>query len=143
MKKLKFIITAVLMSCIFGIAKSDSLFTSQKMKDSLEIKIDKMIADMGLVATTPGGVVGVIKDGKLIFKKAYGLANFETKESNKTSTLFNLASVSKQFTAAAILVLANEKKLSLKDEIRKYLPDFTDYGYPITIENLIHHTCGI
>ena len=143
MKKVKFIITAVLMSCIYGTAKSDSLCISQEMKDSFEIKIDTMIAQMGLSSRTPGGVIGVIKDGKLIFKKAYGLANFETKELNKTSTLFNLASVSKQFTAAAILVLANEKKLSLRDEVRKYLPDFHDYGYPITIENLIHHTSGV
>ncbi|HUX94933.1 MAG TPA: serine hydrolase [Bacteroidales bacterium] len=143
MKKLRFIITAVSLFCIFGTAKPDSLYNSKESKDSLEIKIDTMIARMGLSSETPGGVVGIIKDGKLIFKKSYGLANFEKKEPNTTSTLFNLASVSKQFTAAAILVLANEKKLSLKDDIRKYLPDFPDYGYPITIENLIHHTCGI
>jgi CubicO group peptidase (beta-lactamase class C family) len=143
MKKLRFIITVVSLFCVFGNAKPDSLHNSKESKDSMEIKIDTMIARMGLSSETPGGVVGIIKDGKFIFKKAYGLANFEKKEPNTTSTLFNLASVSKQFTAAAILVLANEKKLSLKDDIRKYLPDFPDYGYTITIENLIHHTCGI
>jgi len=143
MKKFKFITTAVLLVCIFGISKSNSLYNSKGIIDSIEIKIDTMIARMGLASETPGGVVGVIKDGKIIFKKAYGLANFETKEPNKTSTLFNLASVSKQFTAAAILLLAKEKKLSLKDDIRNYLPDFPDYGYIITIENLIHHTSGI
>jgi CubicO group peptidase (beta-lactamase class C family) len=143
MKKLRFIITVVSLFCIFGTAKPDSLHNSKESKDSLEIKIDTMIARMGLSSETPGGVVGIIKDGKLIFKKSYGLANFEKKEPNTTSTLFNLASVSKQFTAAAILVLANENKLSLTDDIRKYLPDFPDYGYTITIENLIHHTCGI
>jgi len=143
MKKLKFIAIAVLLICIFGKAKSISLNASQAKKDSTEIKIDTLIAQMGLSPKTPGGVVGVIKNGKIIFMKAYGLANFETKELNKTSTLFNLGSVSKQFTAAAILLLAKEKKLSLKDDIRKYLPDFPDYGYIITIENLVHHTCGI
>jgi CubicO group peptidase (beta-lactamase class C family) len=143
MKKIKFIKTAILLVCIFGTANANSLYNSKEEKDSIEIKIDTMIAQMGLSSETPGGVVGVIKDGKLIFKKTYGLANFETKEPNKTSTLFNLASVSKQFTAAAILLLAKEEKLSLKDDIRKYLPDFPDYGYIITIENLIHHTCGI
>lgn len=143
MKKLKFIITAVLLVCIFGTAKPNSLYNSKEIKDSIEIKIDTMIAQMGLSSETPGGVVGIIKDGKIIFKKAYGLANFETKEPNTTSTLFNVGSVSKQFTAAAILLLAKEKKLSLKDDIRKYLPDFPDYGYTITIENLIHHTSGI
>ncbi|MEI6679709.1 MAG: serine hydrolase [Mariniphaga sp.] len=143
MKKLKFIAIAVLLICIFGKAKSISLNESQGKKDSTEIKIDTLIAQMGLSSETPGGVVGVIKNGKIIFMKAYGLSNFETKEPNKTSTLFNLGSVSKQFTAAAILMLAKEKKLSLKDDIRKYLTDFPDYGYTITIENLVHHTCGI
>ncbi len=113
------------------------------IKDSIELKIDTLIAQMGLSSKTPGGVVAVIKNGKIIFSKAYGLANFETKEPNKISTLFNLGSVSKQFTAAAILMLVKEKKLALKDDIRKYLPDFPDYGHTITIENLIHHTCGI
>ena len=143
MKKLSLILIAVSLFCISGTVKPDSLDNSRESKDSLEIKIDTMIARMGLSSETPGGVVGVIKDGKLIFKKAYGLANFETKKRNKTSTLFNLGSDSKMFTAAAILLLANEKKLSLKDDIRKYLSDFPDYGYTITIENLIHHTSGI
>jgi len=143
MKKNKFITTSILLFCIFGTAKPDSLYNLKEIKDSIEIKIDTLIARMGLSSETPGGVIGVIKNGKLIFKKAYGLANFETKEPIKTSTLFNLGSISKQFTAAEILLLAKEKKLSLKDDIRKYLPDFPDYGYTITIENLIHHTSGI
>jgi CubicO group peptidase (beta-lactamase class C family) len=143
MKKLKFITIAMFLICIICTAKSNSLYDSMEIADSIEIKIDTMISQMGLSSETPGGVVGVIKNGRIIFIKAYGLANFETKEPNKTSTLFNLASVSKQFTAAAILMLAKEKKLSLKDDIRKYLPDFPDYGYSVTIENLVHHTCGI
>jgi len=143
MKKLKFITNAMFLICIIGTAKSNSLYNSKEIIDSIEIKIDTLIDQMGLSSKTPGGVVGVIQNGKIIFIKSYGLANFETKEPNKTSTLFNLGSVSKQFTAAAILMLANEKKLSLKDDIRKYLPDFPDYGTTITIENLVHHTCGI
>lgn len=133
----------MLLICMISTAKSNSIYDSKGIKDTIEIKIDTLIAQMGLSSETPGGVVGVIKNGKIVFIKAYGLANFETKEPNTTSTLFNLGSVSKQFTAAAILMLAKEKKLSLKDDIRKYLPDFPDYGYTITIENLVHHTCGI
>jgi CubicO group peptidase (beta-lactamase class C family) len=143
MKRLKLIAVAVLLVGAIATAKSNNRYQSNGIKDSLEIKIDTLIAQMGLSVTTPGGVVGVIKNGKLIFIKAYGVANFKTKEPNTTSTLFNLASVSKQFTAAAILILANEKKLSLKDDIRKYIPELPDYGYTITIENLVHHTCGI
>lgn len=143
MKRTRLFAIAAILVCIYGNAKSYSLNDPKAIKDSIEIKIDTLIAHMGLSSATPGGVVAVIKNGKIIFTKAYGLANFETKEPNRASTLFNLGSVSKQFTAAAILMLANEKKLSLKDDIRKYLPDFPDYGYTITIENLIHHTCGI
>jgi CubicO group peptidase (beta-lactamase class C family) len=143
MKIIKFIAVPVLLLCIIGTAKSNSLYDSKELKDSIGIKIDTLIAKMGLSSKTPGGVVGVIKNGKIIFIKAYGVANFKTKEPNTTSTLFNLGSVSKQFTAAAILILAKEKKLALKDDIRKYLPDVPDYGYTITIENLVHHTCGI
>jgi CubicO group peptidase (beta-lactamase class C family) len=143
MKKLKFIAIAMFLIFNIGTAKPNSLCDSKGINDSIEIKIDMMISQMGLSSVTPGGVVGVIKNGKIVFIKAYGLANFDTKEPNKTTTLFNLGSVSKQFTAAAILMLAYEKKLSFKDDIRKYLPDFPDYGYTITIENLVHHTCGI
>ena len=143
MKSLIIIAAAVLLICKIGITKSNSPKENKGIIDSIEMKIDTMIAQMGLSSKTPGGVVAVIKNGKIVFSKAYGLANLETKESNKTSTLFNLGSVSKQFTAAAILILAKEKKLVLKDDIRKYLPDFPDYGFPITIENLVHHTCGI
>ena len=129
MKRLKIITAVFLLFFISG----NLIAGSGNIKDSIEIKIDTMVARMGLSSVTPGGVIGVIRDGKLIFKKAYGLANFESKESNKTSTLFNLGSVSKQFTAAAILLLANEKKLSLKDDIRKYLPNFpiTDIPLPL------------
>jgi CubicO group peptidase (beta-lactamase class C family) len=143
MKTGKLFITALLLFCIFSIGNQRCINNSRQSRDSVEIKIDTLVARMGISSETPGGVVGVVKNGRLIFKKAWGLANYETKEPNTTSTLFNLGSVSKQFTAAAILLLEKEKKLSIKDDIRKYLPDFPDYGYTITIENLIHHTSGI
>ena len=142
--KTRIILAASLLSfCIFSIVNQSCFDNSMQIRDSLEIKIDTLVARIGISSETPGGVVGVIKDGRLIFKKAYGLANFETKEPNTTSTSFNLGSVSKQFTAAAILLLEKEKKLSFKDDIRKYFPDFPNYGYTITIDNLIHHTSGI
>lgn len=137
-----FVLTILFMICFSRTSYPNSSIT-ESIPDSLESKIDTMITRMGFSSETPGGTIGIIKDGKLIFKKAYGLSNFERKEANKTNTLFNLGSVSKQFTAAAILLLSRENKLSLKDDIRKYLPDFPDYGYTITIENLIHHTSGI
>jgi len=143
MKKMYFPAILLLLFCIPRIA--NSVYTSKVtgINDSIETKIDTLIARMGFSSETPGGVIGIIKDGSMIFKKAYGLADYETKMPNTTSTLFNLASTSKQFTAAAILLLEKQKKLSLKDDIRKYLTDFPDYGNTITIEHLIHHTSGI
>ncbi len=146
MKKSVFYIIALLLFCISGTANTGSVYNPKKgtgIPDSIEIKIDTLLARIGFSSETPGGVIGVIKDGRVIIKKAYGLADYDTKKPNTTSTLFNLASTSKQFTAAAVLLLAKEKKLSIMDDIRKYLPDFPDYGYTITIENLIHHTSGI
>jgi CubicO group peptidase (beta-lactamase class C family) len=145
MKKAGITTVAVLLYCISGLAKPDSPYYSKGtgIPDSIETKIDTLVARMGISSETPGGVVGVIRDGRIIFEKAYGLADFKTKTPNTISTLFNLGSTSKQFTAAAILLLAKQNKLSLSDDIRKYFPDFPDYGYPITIENLIHHTSGI
>jgi CubicO group peptidase (beta-lactamase class C family) len=136
--------TTLLLLVTFSLAaKPDSPGKKPAMPDSLEIRIDTMISRMGLNSGTPGGVVGIIKDGQLIFEKAYGLADFNNKVPNNISMLFNLGSVSKQFTAASVLLLSKENKLSLADDVRKYLPDFPDYGFPITIENLIHHTSGI
>ncbi|TAJ11802.1 serine hydrolase [Marinilabiliaceae bacterium JC017] len=143
MKNSKSIIRLLTLILIFGTIQSKAINDSKEVKDSLKPKIDAMVSQMGLSKETPGGIVGIMKDGQLIFKQAYGVSNFESKELNTTSTLFNLGSVSKQFTAAAILLLEREGKLSLKDNIRKYLPDFPDYGHPVSIENLIHHTSGV
>ena len=91
----------------------------------------------------PGCSVGAVKDGKLVYKRAFGMANLEYDVPNRTSTLFNLASVSKPFTAMSIALLAQQGKLSLDDDIRKYVPELPKYDETITIRHLIHHTSGI
>lgn len=91
----------------------------------------------------PGGAVGVVKDGKLVYKRAFGMANLDYDIPNTTSTLFNLASASKPFTAASVALLAQQGKLSLDDDIRKYVPEIPKYEAPITIRHLLHHTSGI
>ena len=92
---------------------------------------------------SPGCALGVIKDGKMIFKKGYGMANLDHGIPISSSSAFNIASVSKQFTAMSIALLAQQGKLSLDDDIHKYLTDFPQYQSPITIRNLIHQTSGI
>jgi len=91
----------------------------------------------------PGCAVGAIKDGRLIYKRAFGMANLDYDVPNTTATLFNLASASKPFTAASIVLLAQQGKLSLDDDIRKYVPKIPDYGDTITIRHLLYHTSGI
>jgi CubicO group peptidase (beta-lactamase class C family) len=93
--------------------------------------------------TGPGCVVSVIRNGETIYTKGYGLANLEYDISITPSTVFDIASVSKQFTGFAISTLLQERKIALDDDIRKYLPDVPDFGKTITIEHLVHHTSGL
>jgi CubicO group peptidase (beta-lactamase class C family) len=92
----------------------------------------------------PGGyAIAVIKDGRVVFKKAEGYASTEHQVPFRTSTIFDFASVAKQFTGMAIAMLVQDGKLSLDDDIRSYLPEMPDYGIPITVRHLAYHTSGI
>jgi len=92
---------------------------------------------------TPGVAVAIERNGKIIYNKAFGLADLEHNIPNTPATIFEAGSVSKQFTAAAILLLAQERKLSLDDDVRKYVPELPVYDKPITIRNLMNHTSGL
>ena len=92
---------------------------------------------------SPGCALGVMQGGKLVYKKGYGLANLEYNIPITPATLFPVASMAKQFTAMAVALLANEGALSLDDDIRTHLPEVPDFGTPITIRHLIHHTSGL
>jgi len=110
-------------------------------KDSGE-KVDRLFALWDRPGS-PGASVAVIKDGRIIYKKGYGYANLEYDVPITPSTIFHVASVSKQFTAFAAAMLASQGKLSLDDDIRKHLPEVPDFGKKITIKNLIHHVSGL
>lgn len=92
---------------------------------------------------SPGAAVAVAKDGKIIFEKGYGSAELEYNIPITPSTVFHVASVSKQFTAFAILLLEKEGKLSINDDIRKYVSEVPDFGMVITLNHLLHHTSGL
>ena len=93
--------------------------------------------------TSPGCAVAVFQDDKILYKRAYGMANLDHDVRLSTSSVFHVASVSKQFTAAAILLLAQDGKLALDDDIRKHVPELPDFGTTITIRQLANHTSGI
>lgn len=94
-------------------------------------------------AESPGCALAVVKDGEIIYSRGYGIADLEHNIPIEPSTVFYTGSVSKQFVTMAILLIEEQGKLNLDDDIRKHFTDFPDYGYPITIRNLIHHTSGI
>lgn len=91
----------------------------------------------------PGASVIVVRDGRTIFRKAYGLANLEEQTAATPATHYRLASVTKQFTAAAILLLADEGRLTLDDPIRRWLPSLPPYADAITIRHVLTHTSGL
>jgi CubicO group peptidase (beta-lactamase class C family) len=91
----------------------------------------------------PGCSVGAIKDGQFVYKRGFGMANLDYDVPNTTTTRFNVASVSKAFTAMAVALLAEQGKLSLDDDIRKYVPELQQYKDTVTIRHLLHHTSGI
>jgi CubicO group peptidase (beta-lactamase class C family) len=107
-----------------------------------ENAIDALFADF-TQTNAPGAAVMVIKDGKPVFAKAYGLANVAEKIPCATNTNFRLASVTKQFTAMSILILADRGNLSLDDKLPKFFPEFPAYGKEITIRHLLTHTSGL
>lgn len=92
---------------------------------------------------SPGAVVAILRNGKIIYSHGYGMASLEESVANTPSTIFHIASVSKQFTAFAIHLLASDGKLSLDDDVREYIPELPDFGTPITIRQLVHHTSGL
>jgi CubicO group peptidase (beta-lactamase class C family) len=103
---------------------------------------DEVFADLTKPGS-PGCALAVARGGKILYEKGYGLANIEEGVQITPRTVFDIGSTSKQFTAASILLLEKQGKLSIQDDIRKYLPEIPDYGHTITIRHLLNHTSGL
>lgn len=112
-------------------------------QNTIELKIDSIFNTLCKVESSPGFSVCVIKDGKPILNRGYGLASLEYGIKNTDSSVFDVASMAKQFTAACIWVLVNKGDLSLEDDIRKYLPELPDWGDTIRIRHMLNHTSGL
>ncbi|HUB90672.1 MAG TPA: serine hydrolase domain-containing protein [Dyella sp.] len=111
-------------------------------EDTSAARIDAVFAPAA-TADAPGCAVGVQLGNAPPMRRAYGMADLEHAVPISVDTVFEAGSVSKQFTAAAALILVGEGRLSLADDIRKYLPELPDYGHPITIAELLGHTSGL
>jgi CubicO group peptidase (beta-lactamase class C family) len=106
------------------------------------VRIDKLFEPWNK-PDSAGCALGVFKDGKVIFERGYGMADLEHNASITPQTAFDIGSVAKQFTALAILLLVQQGKLSLDDDVHKYVPEVTDYAVKVTLSNLLYHTSGL
>ena len=109
---------------------------------SIESRVDAIFAEWAR-SDSPGCALGVYRDGQLIYARGYGMANLELGIGITPQSVFDIGSTSKQFTAFSIMLLAKDGKLSLDDDIRKYVPEIPNYGKTVTIRHLLHHTSGI
>lgn len=116
--------------------------TAQILPDSLIKNINALFLKWD-TSKSPGTVIGIIRNDSLVFTKGYGMANLEYDIPHSPETIFHMASVSKQFTAYAIVLLARQGRLNLDDDIHKYLSWVPDFKEKITIRHLLNHTSGI
>ena len=114
--------------------------SAQTYKEAIE-RSDQLFAAIGV--GTPGASVTVSKQGKVIYNNYFGMADLEHSAPVTENTLFEAGSVSKQFTATAILLLAQDGKLQLDDNVQKYIPELPTYRHPVTIRHLLNHTSGL
>jgi len=121
---------------------SISSLSAQNLDAKLSAEIDKLLQDH-YKADGSGATVLVSQKGKILYHKAFGMANLELGVPMRTDHVFRIGSVTKQFTGAAILKLAEEGKLSIQDDLTKFLPDYPTQGKKITVEHLLTHTSGI
>lgn len=109
-------------------------------------RVDRLFAQWDK-PESPGCALGVVKNGRFIYERGYGMANLDYDIPNSPRLVYYVGSDSKQFTAAAIALLQLQGKLNVDDDIRKYFPEMPDYratyGVPVTVNQLIHHTSGI
>ena len=125
---------------ICSINISFTVYSFGQIKESQAI--DSIFAEWNKT-DVPGCALGIIKEGKLIYAKGYGMANMEYNIPNSASSVFRIGSTSKQFTAACIVLLAEKGKLNLDDNLKSLFPDFPEYAAKITIRHLLNHTSGI
>ncbi len=140
MKHLTIKLTVLLLIFI----QSNMLY-SQISKDnnvSINNQVDALFTEWN-TNEKPGASIAIVKDGAIVYKKGYGMANLEYGIPNSSTTVFHIASISKQFTVFSILLLEEEGKLSLEDDIRKYIPEVPNFGKTITLRHLATHASGL
>ncbi|MEO8578367.1 MAG: serine hydrolase domain-containing protein, partial [Gemmatimonadales bacterium] len=125
-----------------GVTQGSAIAQGSGLSRSQIARIDSIFAPYD-AADVPGCALALSRHETVVFERAWGIADLEHSVPITPETIFEAGSVSKQFTAAAILRLVQQGKLSLDDDVRKYVPEVPAYEAPITIRDLIHHTSGL
>src|SRR4030088_3507367 len=129
-------------TALFCLLSSASVGSGSTSDEKSAAAVDEVFSDLTKPGS-PGCALGVYRDGKIIYAKGYGLANVEENVAITPQSVFDIGSTSKQFTAASILLLEKQGKLSVNDELRKYIPELPSYNQKITILQLLNHTSGL
>src|SRR5438045_5265619 len=125
-----------------ALALATTAACSQPTSTSSNTTVDRLFAEWNK-PDSPGCSVGVSRNGTTLYERGYGIANLDLAVAITPATVFNAASVSKQFTAMSILLLAHRGQLSLDDDVSKYIPNWSEHGHRITIRHLLSHTSGL
>lgn len=128
--------------CVFAAACGNRGSHSSRNGGGVEQKVDQVFAAFDKPGS-PGCALGVVRDGNFIYKKGYGEGSLELGVPLTPESVFYMGSVSKQFTAASVVLAAEQGYLSLDDDIRKYVPEIPSYGKTITLREMLHHTSGL
>lgn len=137
-EKFRRVITAIACSVIISNANASLTSSGEGKSNQVDAVFDQLI-----VGDSPGCAVGIYQDHKIIYSQGYGLANIENDVSITPQSVFDIGSTSKQFTAAAIIKLQQQGKISIEDDVREYLPELPKYDKIITIRHLLNHTSGL
>ena len=136
------VLGAVLSLPSLPLLAAEATNSAARLDDAVAKQIDGVFAEWDNTRS-PGCVVGVSRGGQVVFARGYGMSNLEHDVPNTPDSIFHVASISKQFTAAAVALLVADGKLSWADDIRRYVPELPDYGNTITLAHLAHHTSGL
>jgi CubicO group peptidase (beta-lactamase class C family) len=130
------------LTVVLDVLLVSSLAHAQTLPEDVTKKVDTVFEKWDRPGS-PGCALGVYKDGRIVYERGYGMANLNDDVPITPSTVFHVASMSKQFTAASILLLAQQGKLSLDDDVHKYIPELPNFGERITLRHLLHHSSGL
>lgn len=142
MLKVSAVAVAVVLLSNPALAQAEQAATKDAAAQPLAAKLDALFKSQ-YQADEPGATVIVVKDGKTLLRRAYGAADIDAKVPLTPGTVLRLGSITKQFTAVAILMLADAGKLAINDPITRFFPDYPTQGKVITVEQLLTHTSGI